>query len=96
MTTTDRGISKIGGESFSKETNCKTIPRVYGGVTYDACSTFLGKTSAHASYQEWKVIPYFLDSLVCLASDTVILPYSIYMQSKHGSISVGDQDIANK
>lgn len=89
MTTSDYGISKVQTESYARTTKCRSIPRVYSGVAYDACNTLLGETTGTLSTQQWLIVPYFIDGIASLLGDTLLLPYSIYMQADAGSLPVG-------
>lgn len=89
MTTSGYGISKVETRGYASSTKCKAIPRVYSGVTYDACNTLLGETSGITTTQGWLILPYLVDGVVSFVGDTVILPYSIYKQVDTGSLQVG-------
>jgi len=63
---------------------CKSIPRVYSGVSYDLCALYgppgpgYGNTAA----------ALISDLIFCGIFDTLVLPYTIYRQSRDGSIYI--------
>ena len=76
-------------EYEGKRSYCDSIPRVYSGVAYNLCTLF-GEPNPRANINTtMHTIPLFmLDSGLCLVTDTLALPYTIYTQNKHGSIDV--------
>lgn len=74
-----------------KESYCKTLPRVYSGVSYDFCKlhaqpvssnrTSFGKTGSY--------IPFIaIDLILSGVLDTIVLPYTVFEQVKKGSLEV--------
>lgn len=65
------------------KTYCQSIPRVYSGVAFDFCAL-------HAAPDPTGVlIPFvLLDIAASGVADTVVLPYTIYRQSRYGSIEI--------
>lgn len=86
MTTGERGTAHIESAAFAAQTHCQTIPRVYGGVAYDACTSLFHDTKNDAAFQEWKLPFYLLDSAASAVADTVLLPYTVYLQYTQGSL----------
>ena len=76
-------------EYDGKRSYCESIPRVYSGVAFNLC-TILGEPNPRANiYASKHAIPLFIiDGGLCLVTDTLALPYTIYTQNKHGSIDV--------
>ena len=89
MTNTGQGISQLQTERYARATKCESIPRIYSGVTFDACATLLGETSGTTTTQDWLFLPYLADTVVSFVADTVLLPYTIYQQADSGSLPVG-------
>ena len=67
--------------------NCKSLPRVYSGVAYDFCMLNSKPTEIEVNLLVWF---YLLDGIFSAIADTIVLPYTISTQSKHGSIDVSD------
>ena len=74
---------KYGLNSY--RTNCSSVPRVYSGVSYDICKI---NTKTNEPSKQLKGVLYFSDIGLSAIFDTVLLPYSIYKQSKDGSIEL--------
>lgn len=76
-------------EHYGKKSYCKEIPRVYSGFAFNLC-----KLNGEPSRQEnlgssFNNVPFFIiDGTFSLVADTVVLPYTLYTQSQHGSIEV--------
>jgi len=76
-------------EHHGKKSYCKEIPRVYSGFAFNLC-----KLNGEPSRQEnlgssFNNVPFFvIDGTFSLVADTVVLPYTLYTQSQHGSIDV--------
>lgn len=76
-------ISYQGHKSY-----CKEIPRVYSGVAYNVC-LLNGEPNPNGSPGTINDVPIvFIDSVLSLATDTVVLPYTIYRQNEQGNIKV--------
>lgn len=76
-------ISYQGHKSY-----CKGIPRIYSGVSYNACLLY-GEPNPNGSMGSINGVPTFIiDSALSLAADTVVLPYTIYTQVNNGNIKV--------
>tara|TARA_R110001599_G_scaffold84623_1_gene227814 strand:- start:97 stop:366 length:270 start_codon:yes stop_codon:yes gene_type:complete len=76
-------VSYQGHKSY-----CKGIPRVYSGISYNACLLY-GEPNANGTLSSINGVPTFLiDSAFSLVADTVVLPYTIYTQVNKGNIKV--------
>ncbi|QJI32398.1 YceK/YidQ family lipoprotein [Pseudomonas sp. ADAK18] len=70
--------------------HCENVPRVYSGVVYDFCSlngepNSNGNMAAqHVNSVPWVAIDFVASGVL----DTLVLPYTIYRQSKDGSIEI--------
>lgn len=91
MTTTTRGIDHVETTTFAAQTQCRSIPRVYSGVIYDTCTSFLHNAQNDAAFQQWKIIPYLIDGVASAAADTLLLPYTAYRQYADGSLHLPSQ-----
>ena len=79
-----------------KGSYCGAIPRVYGGVVWDACQLY-GEPPANAGYTPPAtpanhtfgppILPV-LDMAFSGVVDTLALPYTLYRQSRDGSIEL--------
>ncbi|GGW61315.1 YceK/YidQ family lipoprotein [Alishewanella tabrizica] len=82
-------ITHVSIEHHGKKSYCKEIPRVYSGFAFNLC-----KLNGEPSRQEnlgssFNNVPFFvIDGTFSLVADTVVLPYTLYTQSQHGSIDV--------
>lgn len=83
----------IAGRNLKKYgTYCGSIPRVYSGVAYDFCKLH-GAPNPTATTQATYAVPWIvLDVVLSGVLDTVALPYTIYRQSKDGSIDLGTSE----
>lgn len=69
-------------------TNCNEISRIYSGLQYDWC---LFDSERKNTPPKVMLDPLWLNSIDIILStvaDTVVLPYTIYQQSTHGSLEV--------
>ncbi|WP_426356820.1 YceK/YidQ family lipoprotein [Pseudocolwellia sp. HL-MZ19] len=86
----------------NKNSFCEEIPRIYSGLSYHLC-LFYGepKRVRPPLTEAEKNIPasirntdrggvpfYFIDTVLSLALDTLVLPYTIYKQVDEGFIKV--------
>jgi uncharacterized protein YceK len=79
-----------------KGTYCGAIPRIYGGVVWDACQLY-GEPPAEngytppatpANYTFGPPILPLLDLAFSGVVDTLALPYTLYRQNRDGSIEL--------
>nr|WP_277608638.1 YceK/YidQ family lipoprotein [Microbulbifer elongatus] len=61
------------------------MPRVYSGVAYNMCKLNSNGTSI---YFAPLLGVYLVDSVFSAATDTVVLPYTIYAQNEQGSVNL--------
>lgn len=73
-----------------KETRsyCETIPRVYSGISYDFCTLYGPPPSGYAWSAGNLVEALIYDFALSGLFDTVALPYTIYRQTRDGSIFI--------
>jgi len=74
-------------------TYCESIPRIYSGVVYDVCKLNAQPVNVHdeglSEIDNIKAVPVaFLDIIFSAVFDTLALPYTIYRQSRDGSIEL--------
>uniref|UniRef100_A0A486XU33 YceK/YidQ family lipoprotein n=1 Tax=Rheinheimera sp. BAL341 TaxID=1708203 RepID=A0A486XU33_9GAMM len=86
LTTT---TSHVNIEHHGKRSYCQSIPRIYSGFSYNLCKLH-GEPSRQVNLGDsFNNVPFFIiDGTFSLVADTVILPYTLYTQNKHGSIDV--------
>lgn len=74
---------------YGKKSYCENIPRIYSGISYNFCLLY-GEPSKRINIgNSINNVPFvFIDSVFSVVSDTVVLPYTIAMQSQKGSIKV--------
>lgn len=69
---------------------CESVPRTYSGVAYDFCS-LNGEPNRDKSLETQSAgsVPWIaLDFALSGILDTLVLPYTIYRQSRDGSIEI--------
>lgn len=76
-------------DHYGKKSYCKEIPRVYSGFAFNLCK-LNGEPSQHENLgSSFNNVPFFIiDGAFSVVADTVVLPYTLYTQSQHGSIVV--------
>ncbi|MAD47666.1 MAG: YceK/YidQ family lipoprotein [Oceanospirillaceae bacterium] len=84
-TTLSNPDRKIASQLHHDQTRCSVIPRVYSGLSYRFCTLHAepGKFSRNPASN---LIPYALDGVLSCIADTVVLPYTIYLQINQGSL----------
>ena len=87
ITTLSESDHHISSKLVKQGTYCESIPRVYSGVSYDFC---ILNSKPDSTEIDVLVGFYLLDGVLSAASDTLILPYTIYQQAEKGSIQVAD------
>ena len=78
----------IGGVNPNALDFCgeRTIPRVYSGTAHDVQIIQNGS-------EEWGIAVFaLLDLPMSVVADTVVLPYTLVMQAKHGSLCSGNTE----
>lgn len=73
-----------------KELNsyCESIPRVYSGASYDFCTLYGPPVSEYGRNDSRLVVQYIADFVVSGLVDTLLLPYTIYRQTRDGNIYI--------
>lgn len=87
LNTTIRGDSVARRNLNQVETPCKTIPRVYSGVSYDIC-ILRGKPSNTMLWLGSAPQLMLVDLALSSVLDTIALPYTVYGQINDGSIDL--------
>ncbi|MFD1582781.1 YceK/YidQ family lipoprotein [Microbulbifer halophilus] len=77
--------SEVSSKLKRQNTSCESIPRVYSGVSYNACKMH---SNSNSIYLAWVLGFYVFDSVLSTATDTVALPYTIYAQNKRGNLVI--------
>lgn len=69
-----------------KNTNCDSILRIYSGVNFDGC--LFNANSDAATTSDTVLYFWLFDMAGSAVVDTVALPYTIFLQTKKGSINL--------
>ncbi|KQB51643.1 hypothetical protein AQS70_04930 [Pseudomonas endophytica] len=64
---------------------CDSVTRVYSGVAFDLC-VLNAPPNTTSGVPSGFVPIFFFDVLACAVVDTVALPYTIFQQSRAGSL----------
>ncbi|WP_426141148.1 YceK/YidQ family lipoprotein [Pseudomonas sp. DWP3-1-2] len=89
INTVVRGDDVTSRELTREKSYCTTVPRVYSGVYYDFCLLNAPAPESEKTRQSGYNMPgLLLDAAVCVVLDTVALPYTVYRQSRDGSIEI--------
>lgn len=84
-----RGDEVTSRELLDKKSYCNTVPRIYSGVYYDFCLLNAPAPAPEQPGRSGYAMPGLLiDAALCGVLDTVALPYTIYRQSRDGSIEI--------
>lgn len=86
MHTTTFDEKSIAMNDDGTRSACSSIPRVYSGVAYNVCKMRQGYTTRNF----YQLPLHVVDLALSCGTDTVMLPYTIFMQSTQGSIIVKD------
>ncbi len=84
LVTTTQSDYEVGRNLIKARTNCNSISRIYGGVSYNLCKLD-SKASNYSTYMATFAI---LDGFLSAGLDTLALPVSIYQQNKNGNIKL--------
>ncbi|WP_159931131.1 YceK/YidQ family lipoprotein [Oceanicoccus sp. KOV_DT_Chl] len=85
LTNSDQDVA----ENLKKQkTYCTSLLRVSGGVSYNLCKLH---SYPERNYIDWYLAFYFFDTALSAVTDTVVLPYSIYLQVEEGNMPIGAQ-----
>ena len=66
-------------------THCRTLPRVYSGVSYDLCMI---NSSIENELQQFILGYYLVDTVPSAVADTLLLPYTGLRQWQQGNITL--------
>jgi len=66
------------------QSNCQSIPRAYSGAAYQYCNL----NGPQRSGPHWAAPPILLDMAVSGIADTILLPYTGYLQYQEGNIKI--------
>ncbi|MGN0920954.1 MAG: YceK/YidQ family lipoprotein [Cellvibrio sp.] len=86
VNTTVRGDDVVRKKLHEAETHCDSLFRVYSSVAYYGCLLHSDPKGDQHLYIVSEYSLHALDVLLSTTLDTVALPYTIYKQSKYGSI----------
>lgn len=99
--TVNRGDSADVRDMRLDKTYCTHIPRVYSGVVYNFC-TLNGESGGAYQRDAQLPLPYtplgyyvywpLVDGVLSAATDTLVLPYTIFRQQRDGSIELTHGD----
>ncbi|WHI48118.1 YceK/YidQ family lipoprotein [Microbulbifer sp. VAAF005] len=68
---------------------CESIPRVYSGTSYSFCLLNSEPSQTVNTGSTINRVPLVaIDAVFSVAADTVVLPYTVVTQAKHGNIKV--------
>lgn len=83
VTTVGSSDHSVTANLERKNTYCKSIPRMYSGVAFNFCSLHAPSKGANLN---WFAGYYLVDGIASTVVDTVLLPYTGYLQVKEGSV----------
>lgn len=71
------------------QTRCESLPRVYSGIAYDLCLLHGPPQLVERDPAAPALMPLqLLDFIPSGILDTVVLPYTIYLQGTQGSLDI--------
>jgi hypothetical protein len=85
ITTLSESDKQISSKLTKQDTYCDSLPRVYSGVSYDFCQL---NSKPNKTAVDVLVGFYLFDGILSAATDTLVLPYTIYQQSDKGSMQI--------
>ena len=71
------------------QSQCDTVPRVYSGAMLDFCALHAEPGHYSSGYGQPSAGLMLVDMLLSGVADTVVLPYTLYLQHRDGSIPKG-------
>ncbi|NMH64468.1 YceK/YidQ family lipoprotein [Shewanella salipaludis] len=72
-----------------RKSYCDEIPRIYSGVAYNVCLVKGEPSQTTDLGSSFNGVPFFvIDTVFSAAADTLVLPYTLYQQARHGNIAV--------
>lgn len=86
INTTFRDDSVTSNKLARWQSHCDSVSRIYGGAILDDCTLNAEprRTSGFDGHPAAALIA--LDMGISAVADTLVLPYTIYLQNKHGDI----------
>ncbi|MFJ4543014.1 YceK/YidQ family lipoprotein [Pseudomonas sp. NPDC088885] len=86
INTTFRDDAVASNKLARWHSHCDSVPRIYSGTVFDYCTLDAEprRSTGFDGYPAPALI--VLDMGLSAVTDTVLLPYSIYLQNKHGDI----------
>ena len=86
INTTFRDDAVASNKLARWHSRCDSVPRIYSGTVFDYCTLDAEqrRSTGFDGYPAPALI--VLDMGLSAVADTVLLPYSIYLQDKHGDI----------
>ncbi|MFD1216305.1 YceK/YidQ family lipoprotein [Microbulbifer celer] len=88
FTTLTNSDQEVAANLKRQKTHCQSLPRVYSGVSYNACK--LNSTQDSMVFG-WVLGFYVFDSVASAATDTIALPFTLYRQNRHGNLQIDQQ-----
>ena len=85
VTTLSNTDQSISSKLLRQNTYCDSVSRVYSGVAYDLC---ILNSKGSGTDIDVLIGFYLIDGVLSAATDTLVLPYTIFQQSDKGSILV--------
>ena len=85
ITTLSESDKRISSKLTKQDTYCDSLPRVYSGVSYDFCKL---NSEPNGTAVDVLVGFYLFDGILSAATDTLVLPYTIFQQSDKGSMQI--------
>lgn len=80
---------EIRRDLLRKQTNCKSISRIYSGVTYDFCTIHSSPRSTYRNnIDDFYLALYGVDIIASSIADTLMLPITIGQQNESGSVDL--------
>jgi uncharacterized protein YceK len=77
----------IASDLSRHHSNCKSMPRIYSGVSYDICRmNSRYQSMSHDVFGTFILAFFIVDLLPSAVVDTLALPYSGYQQHRYGDI----------
>ncbi|MDD2058266.1 YceK/YidQ family lipoprotein [Pseudomonas sp. GD03860] len=68
------------------QSHCDAVPRIYSGAILDFCALHAEPGNSSSGYGRPSAELMLVDMLLSGVADTVVLPYTLYLQSRDGSI----------
>ena len=86
VNTTFRDDTVASNKLARWSSNCDSVPRIYSGAVFDYCTldAVPRQSTGFGGHPSASLV--LLDMGLSGIADTLILPYTIYQQSKHGDI----------